>query len=242
MWAFNVVNKYNTNSNIGLVLLNFKTLKMNIQTKFRYAKQKIVNRFNTDYEKNLIQAQRYTDQLGLTPINFTYNPSFEQSTIVKKEVGEFLSQYFYTHKQLNLEHMAGRCMIRSREAQEVLKKHFNIDSIITNGWVCDFNYIDTFQESKSIIEKRLKREYLGTIGFHSWLTLPNYDVIDVTILPYIWFRDDKKSSTESRYKGTLWSQPLIERKPFLYKPVFLGYEYFEKVPMVAELHEVELLD
>ncbi len=210
--------------------------------KIELFKQSLINRINVNYRKNFIKAERFTRTLGIEPPNFIYDPSFERTEGEKQEVANALTYYFYEYRKLNLENMAGLCMVRSHEIQDFLRDQFSVNTVITNGNVYDYNYHNTFSESKSAIKKRLFEKQLTKIGFHTWLTLPNYEVIDVTIGPTMWAQYDQSLSTEEKYRSIVWTQPLTDRKPFIYKPQFLGYEYFKQIPIAAELRHIHLKD
>ena len=207
-----------------------------MNTRLKHIKQKIVNRFKTNYIRNFTDAQKYTSNLGLTIPKFNYDPEFELSDKDKKEIRGFFYHYFYERMSFNLEDLAFKCMRRSNEVKSLLKEVFNIDAVLTNGSVYQ-DYMNLFDEPKSKIEKRLHQECFETIDSHTWLTLPNYDVIDITIMPTVWVQYDRRSETEDNFKGLLWTNLQIDHKPFLYKPVFLGFEYFEKVKIKPKIHQ-----
>jgi hypothetical protein len=191
-----------------------------------------------DYEQNLENAFSFTAKLGLNTPNFTLCKEKMYSRMEQSEISDAVVSALY-YKNYDLSDVALQCFVWSHKLQLFLKEVYNIESLLTSGFLFQNGY-PVFSESKRNIKNRLSNQNICTpVKFHTWLTLDNLMVIDMTYLPSIWFRNLYKGAThmkEEDYQKILWHNPLVlEDRSFCFKPIFVGHEYFEKVHVVPEV-------
>lgn len=195
-----------------------------------------------DYSHNFKKALINTEKLGLNQIddfsriNSSYLPNYKQFII-----NEILNQV-YSVKMLQLEDLALKCNLVSKELQEYLKIQFDINSVITIGNV----YLDKLRknyEPLSVLKKRLNnKDFDKPFSAHVWLTLENLDIIDLTIAPSIWLEKIMSGIEPDRsdFERVLWiSTEKFSKKLYVYEPLLVGYEYFDKATLPIKLIEIQ---
>lgn len=194
-----------------------------------------------DYLENVENAFAFTEKLGLEVPNFNFDRNLVISNEEKQILINSIVDKIYNIDELNIEDVALKCYLMSKEIQSFLYDKFSINSLITNGYTYirlnkvyrKFNF-----ESKKSINKRLTdKNFNEPIKFHTWLTLINYDIIDVTFLPTFWaITDNSCFSSYEEVKKILWSSPSQNYSGISYKPIFVGYDYFNKVNINPKIH------
>jgi hypothetical protein len=188
-----------------------------------------------NYFNNFKESVEFTQEMGLALPLFEINPDVSYDV-------PFLSNYIlnelYTHSKFQIEDVAQKCFLLSKHLQSFLKLRCNIPSIITSGCLFE-NGFQVYGEEKEKIKARLNSK--GTfppVKFHTWLTLKNFDVVDITYQPTLWYYYKIKGQevNEEEFKKLIWFHSSKESGDSLcYKPMFLGYEYFEKVKIAYRL-------
>lgn len=212
-----------------------KTLKQ----KYNSLRKRIWNSKVYNYEYNFCKAISNTKKLGLKPIDDFENEEFRFSLEDREEIINIILHQVYSVEKLQIEDLALKCFLISNQLQIFLRKYFEIDSIITTGNIY-INKLQIHYEKYSMLKQRLNNpNFNEQIKFHTWLTLKNLDVIDLTLAPNIWF-DHKLSGTELKredYEKIAWVETKdTNRKGVIYEPKILGYEYLEKINKPIKLY------
>lgn len=189
-----------------------------------YIFKRIWNPNTYNYQSNIKKAFKNTEALGLKPCS-----SFEESSVVYDDgtrqviINEIIT-YFYNEKKYNVGDIALKCFWVSQELQAFLKNRFNIVSHITTGNVYGAKLRINY-ESLTDLKKRLTHSIQTPIKSHTWLTLENHTIIDLTIPAnmYLEFNDPN-----FLYKVG-WVTIPFDKNSFVYEPLIMGYEYFEKI-------------
>ncbi|MDP4208431.1 MAG: hypothetical protein Q8928_06415 [Bacteroidota bacterium] len=191
---------------------------------------------DTNYLNNFGEAIKFNQSLGLPIPNFTPKPGL---VFDKVAISNYVLHNLYLLSDLQLEDVAQKCFIYSKQLQDFLKERCNINSIITSGCLFE-NGFRLFGDEKGNIAERLKSDKVGPpVKFHTWLTLENYDVVDITYPASLWLdlkMHNCETSSDEDYKKLVWYSPLPANSEGLcYKPLFLGYDYFERVKIAFRL-------
>jgi len=191
---------------------------------------------DTNYLQNFNEAIKFNQSLGLPIPNYTPKPSI---VFDKAAISNYVLHNLYLLSNLQLEDVAQKCFIYSKQLQDFLKIRCNINSIITSGCLFE-NGFRLFGDEKENIADRLNSNQAGPpVKFHTWLTLENYDVVDITYPASLWLdlkMHNREITSDEDYKKLVWSHPIPRQTEGLcYKPIFLGYDYFEKVKIAFRL-------
>ena len=211
---------------------------MTLKHRYNRLVKRIWNPRIYDYTYNLRKAFINTSRLELQQsgnfdiIKFSYLPEYKKFII-----NEILNQ-IYSVKRLQLEDLALKCSIVSKELQEFLKIQFDINSVVTIGNVY-LNKLRYYHEPLSTLKERLtKNDFEKPFNAHVWLTLENGDIIDLTIGPSMWLEHKISGSEPDRnnFEKVYWiSTQKFDKKLFVYKPLLIGYDYFEKINLPVKL-------
>jgi len=185
-----------------------------------------------NYSYNFNKALKNTEKLGLAPISDFEINSIEFSFEKKQELINIILHQIYTVEKMNIEDLALKCFFISIQLQKFLKDNFKINSVLTTGNVY-VNKLQIHYEEYSFLKERLKsKQFNDPIKFHSWLTLENLDVIDITLAPNMWI-DSMISGTELRredYEKIAWVQTKeVNKNGAVYEPKIVGKEYIERI-------------
>jgi hypothetical protein len=204
----------------------------NIRQKYNSIMKRIWSHKVYDYSYNFNQALINTTKLGLAPISGFEINSIEFSSEKRQELINVILHKIYTIENMNIEDLALKCFFMSIQLQKFLKDNFEINSVLTTGNVY-VNKLQIHYEDYSVLKKRLKnKQFDDPIKFHSWLTLENLDVIDITFAPNVWI-DLVMSGAELRredYEKIAWIQTKeVDKSGAIYEPKILGKEYVERI-------------
>ena len=210
-----------------------------LKQKYNSFSKRIWNPKVYDYEYNFSKAISNTKNLGLKPINNFEIEKFSFSSEERQKIINIILHQIYSVDNLQIEDLALKCFLISNQLQAFLKKHFEIDSVITTGNIY-MNRLQIHYEKYSVLKQRLNNpNFKKQIKFHTWLTLKNLDIIDLTLAPNLWL-DFKMSGTELKredYEKITWIEAKnIDRKGAVYEPKIIGYEYIERINKPVKLY------
>jgi hypothetical protein len=197
--------------------------------------RKTITTEDKDYLKNFNEAIAFTKELSLPIPEIRQNQSIYYDKVL---LSDYILYELYTNSKFQLENVAQKCFFISKQLQDFFKIRCNIHSVITSGCLFE-NGFQIYGEEKQKIKERLDSNEIGPpVKFHTWLTLDNYDVVDITYPATIWF-DMKIHNCEvndSDFKKLVWYHPFSDSTENLcYKPLFIGNEYFERVKIAYRL-------
>lgn len=187
-----------------------------------------------DYNLHFNNAIENTKKLGLKLPNFTFNEEFssEENNTVREDIKQIIHESVYLYQQ---EVIALNCFYFAEEAKKSLKRELNIDSALTLGSYSD-NGTKVFYESFKKLKYRLEHKKYATkgINLHAWLTLPDYRVIDVTILSALKLFG---KFPETDYRNFYYLNALNQRRTggFSYHPMLIGNEYISRINLKPKL-------
>lgn len=192
-----------------------------------------MNGYFKDYKSTFNQAMIYSESQGLNDTHFVYNPSIAFNSRDKRQIAMSIVQFLYKEQCYTLESLVGLCMTMSREVQQMLKLRFGLESIVTTGTGYDSVVNQTiFDESRDKLEARMRKDYNEDFYAHAWLTLPNLDILDVTLLPSLWTVNNPGGANREQYQGLIWTSSSPDQgEQFSYKPLIIGYDYYQKIDL-----------
>ncbi len=168
--------------------------------------------------------------------DFTFNE--EQKAHI---INDILTQLYEVNKY-SIEDVALKCMFFSNELSKFLKDSYNLESYVTSGNVY-VNKLRINYESLGSVYKRLRdKNYFPSIKFHCWLTLQNYDIIDITIVPNLFIEDlGRRTIAPDAYQKVLWiNKGKFDKKGVVYKPTIIGYDYFNKIKLPLNIQFIAI--
>jgi hypothetical protein len=211
---------------------------MTLKQNYNLLVKRIWNPKIYDYEFNFRKAILNSHVLKLNDYSNFEVKNYQIASDEKQKIIDIILYHFYEKKNLEIEDLTLKCFWISNILRDFLKEAFGINSIITTGNVY-VNKLRVNYESYSSIRKRLLiADYIAPIKFHTWLTLDNLDVIDLTLAPNMWIDGIKNGSILNRkdYEKIVWnSTKKIDKKGIIYEPKIIGYEYFNKINVPISL-------
>lgn len=207
-------------------ILNFYILKRNW------------SRSNADYVHNFLKAVEFTKKLDL-PL-----PSFRQDenlSFSKEERGELCNQIldeFYFARRFQLEDMALNCWARSKDLQQYLLEQHDLPSTITNGNVFAGSRQLFYESTKSIKYRLVDKLPQSPPRFHTWLTLPNFSVIDITFAPTLWLEFNlagQRKPMNEHQRISWYDHWEVPREQLFYQPIFLGSDFFTRIKITPKV-------
>lgn len=194
---------------------------------------------NPEYLLQFEEAKKFTKEMGLECPEFILEPELDFTAEDRLLLINAILYEVYTRSKLRIEDVAMKCFWISRDLQSFLKARFDLNSVVTSGYVHS-NGLSFYRESKESIRERLNNpNHNSPIGFHTWLTLTNHLVLDLTMAPTLWIEQMSaglEASVEDHKKIAWFDYRVTDRKFIYYEPVFLGYEYFNKVTVTPRLN------
>ena len=112
----------------------------------------------------------------------------------------FAGRYAKPDNTVDLSQVKGRCLQFHVEMSNAMRQVFNLNSVLTIGYVTyhgqDFYKFDSISSKLT----RVQADGKHVIDIHVWLTLPSYEIIDFTLLAhmaYIHSSPEKKERLKS---------------------------------------------
>lgn len=200
-------------------------------------KRRITLRHHYDYRLSFNKAIENTRDFGLDVPTMSFDEGFSsrKNDTVRQEIKEII--YNNIH-QYPIELLAGNCFYFAEMAQVSLKRELNINSVFTLGSYSDKG-VRLFYESLSKLKYRIRDKGYSSAGIqlHAWLTLPDYGVIDVTIIPLLQLLG-VHSVTKDEYLYYLDTSKQKRSEGFSYHPILVGSEYLRSINLKPILHAV----
>ncbi len=197
--------------------------------------RKAIELRDTDYLVNFKESVEFTKDMGLALPQFEINPDVSYDVPL---LSNYILHELYSHSKLQIEDVVQKCFLLSKQLQNFLKLRCNIPSIITSGSLFE-NGFQVYGEEKDKIRERLNLNVISPpVKFHTWLTLDNFDVVDITYPATLWYYYKTKDCDvdENEFKKIIWFHPFKDScENLCYKPLFLGNEYFEKVKIAYRM-------
>lgn len=185
-------------------------------------KRKHISLKDYDYKRNIQNAINNNKKLGIDIPKFEFDERFN----IKPEIIDVLHDIIYQH---SWEEIAGNCFSFTTLANQGLKERLNIQSLVTLGSFSD-NGSKVCYESFRMLKFRLQNPNYKTKGIklHAWLTLPNYHIIDVSILSSLRLNN---LDPNIDYRRFYYLDTLNQKKGdfFCYHPMLLGMDYLNKI-------------
>lgn len=194
---------------------------------------------NLDYLTQFDDAIKFTEELGLQRPDFEFEPELDFTPRDRLHLINAILFEVYTKSKHRIEDVALKCFLMSKQLQSYLKSRFDLNSVVTSGYVYSTG-VPIYHESKESIKERLiNPSHNSPIRFHTWLTLTNHLVLDLTLAPTMWLEQRSagiEASVENAKKMAWFDYRVLERRFGYYEPIFLGYEYFTKITVNPGLH------
>lgn len=197
--------------------------------------RKRIKKSEYDYTTHFNNAIENTKELNLDVPDFKFDnqfKSFENET-ARNDIRNTIHNAVYKNQQ---ELLALNCFYFAERAQISLKRELNINSVLTLGSFSD-DGTKMFYESLKKLKYRLKHKEFVTngINLHAWLTLPDYRIIDVTILSALKLFG---KFPEIDYRNFYYLNSLNQNGNnggFSYHPIFIGNDYLKKINLKPKL-------
>jgi hypothetical protein len=187
-----------------------------------------VTKSDYDYERNLNKALSNTKSFGLSIENF------EIDLRVNVDIDSLLNVanetiYFRYPREL----IAGRCHQMSMELSKAIKTKFNINSVVTSGYlICNKggDISKVFYEPLYFLRNRIGRKTNREFPIHCWVTLPNMVIVDVTVLSTLQTIGSSSHQTLD-YRQSYFISGKIQssKSEFCYQPIMVGNEFIESL-------------
>jgi hypothetical protein len=193
-----------------------------------------------NYQKYLELAFTNTKKVGLEVPSFQFDEIFKVYTttldsgkyIVREDILKVIDKSVYAFP---MEVLAFNCFSATELAHRTLKKELNIDSLITLGSFSTKGR-KLFYESFQKLKYRINHKDYSTpaINLHAWLTLPDYSIIDLTLVSALKFL---KQLSEIPYNNIYFIDSKYQNKtsPYSYHPILVGFDYLNKIRLPAPL-------
>lgn len=182
------------------------------------------------YKKELVEAINRSKNSGLIVQEFIYdkNESLILSIENQIKLNELLHHYVYSK---NIEAIANQCFFWNFHLQQAIEELLRCDSILTVGYV-DFKNRSAFITSTEEILTWLNVKYdtLQHRNIHVWLTLPTFEIIDITLV-----------SSFLKINNEIFGEKIDFRNCFMFlpeenagsnipvhRPQFVGMDFFYK--------------
>jgi hypothetical protein len=186
---------------------------------------------NPEYLSQFDQAISFTREMGLNCPEFILEPELEFNQEDRECLINAILDEVYVKSKLRIEDVAMKCFWMSKDLKDFLKKRFDLNSVVTSGYLHSSG-LTIYHESKESIRERLTNpNHNSPIQFHTWVTLTNHLVLDLTLPPTMWFEGASKgirTNKENAKKMAWFDYRITDKKFAYYEPVFLGYDYFIK--------------
>ena len=146
----------------------------------------------------------------------------------------FFNLYGEPDNTIDLTKVTGQCINLHIEISKVIKQKLEINSILTIGYVNiagqDFYKFEKFDSNLF----RVQADKKEVVDIHAWLTLPSYEIIDLTFLAHISYVSSTPEKKEQLKKATsfpyyfgspdfLYSDELV-----IYHPKYVGEDILRK--------------
>jgi len=193
---------------------------------------------NSNYLTQFDEAIRFTKEMGLECPDFVLEPELDFTPEDRLLLVNAILYEVYTRSKLHIEDVALKCFLMSKELQTYLKTRFDLNSVVTSGYLYSTG-VPIYHESKESIRERLiNPNHDSPIRFHTWLTLTDHLVLDLTLAPTMYLEKVSagiEASAENAMKMAWFDYRVSDKKFGCYEPVFLGYEYFTKITVKPRL-------
>jgi hypothetical protein len=194
---------------------------------------------NAEYLFQFEQAQIFTKEMGLECPEFVLEPELDFTQRDREDLINAILYEVYTRSKLRVEDLASKCFWKSQELKSFLKERFDLNSVVTSGYLYSSGFT-VYHEAKESIRERLTNHCRSDeIKFHTWVTLTNHLVLDLTLPPTMWMEQMAvgiQAPKEDAKKMAWYDYRITPKKICYYEPVFLGYEYFTKINVKPRLH------
>lgn len=209
-----------------------------IRQKYNLLVKRIWNYKTYDYRYNFGKAIKNSQKIGLNDFDNFQIKEFQFTQEDKQNIINLILHQIYINQNYRIEDLALKCFIISNDLKDYLNENFGINSVITTGNVY-VNKLRMNYEPYSVLIKRLtSKNYNTPIKFHTWLTLENLDIIDLTFAPNLWIDAAMSGTNLNRkdYEKIVWNTTnKIDKNGIIYEPKIIGYEYFEKINIPLKL-------
>ena len=178
------------------------------------------------YSENLNAALNNTRSLGLSVPQFTVDFGFIPDLEVLYERAEDIV-YLEKHDPKNLDNPpAFNCLHYAQQVWTGLQKFYNRPLLLTSGYVLG-NGRKTFYEPLATLASRLEKPSDKRINLHVWVTLPDFTIVDPTLIFSLRFVGAANSqSAKDILIRNVREQHM--REEHCYQPVLVGREYWDK--------------
>lgn len=203
-----------------------------------YSRRK-TSKIEYDYPLKFNQAIENNKKLNLDIPDFELDNKFnsdDEDGQIKEIIKSTIHNNIFKYRQ---EELAFNCFPFAEKAQLALKQELNIDSILTLG-SCSESGTKFYYESLRKLKYRLNNKDFESTGInlHAWLTLPNYKIIDVTIISALKFCG-KHSNIDYRnfyYLNSLDQN--ADNTGYSYHPILVGNDYIKKINLKPKAHVI----
>lgn len=178
------------------------------------------------YLDNFDQAIQNTKDFGLPvpqfAIDFDFSPDLEQ---LHERVSETV--YVEEHSQESrIYPRASNCFWYARIVCASLEKFYKRPLMLTSGYLLGKNH-KIFHSLLAALEARLRDKKGGLVNLHAWVTLPDFTVVDATLIPALRAVGAEGSDSGKDIFIRSVREQRAEQK-FCYQPVLVGPAYWEE--------------
>lgn len=129
------------------------------------------------------------------------------------------------------EQLVGQCLQVHLAAKSVIEDWLSCPVFYTLGWVDDGSPKGIFRFDDDDIKNKLENgHHEPTINIHAWLTLPTYEVIDLTLTTTLCLLQGLKDGG-----GGVLAKKADDFKGFSYRPMLVGDEYLKRIGLIKDI-------
>jgi hypothetical protein len=178
------------------------------------------------YLDNFDHAIQNTKNFGLPTPQFATDVNFlPDLDLLYERVSETV--YIEEHSQeKRIYPRASNCIWYARIVCASLEKFYKRPMMLTSGYLLG-NKHKIFYSPLDALETRLRDKKAGLIHLHAWVTLPDFTVVDATLIPALHAIGAKDIGlTQDIFIRNVRAQSAEQE--FCYQPVLVGPSYWEK--------------
>ena len=190
-------------------------------------KEEIRNAINATLNENCLVPEE-AELLG------KYNP-YRSNNTYEALYSLFIKHFAEADETIDLSKVRGQCLNYHTQILDMMKKEFNVNAVLTIGYV---NFYEEdfwkFEKISPSLVRTLPNGKDRVIDIHVWLTLPSLEIIDLTFLAHIAYITSQPEKQLRLRKATDFpycfgtAEFLFNEEKIIYHPKYIGTDILLK--------------
>jgi hypothetical protein len=141
----------------------------------------------------------------------------------------FMTNFAEVDGTIDLSKVKGQCLNYHTAIADLMKKEFAVSPTLTIGYV---NFLGKdfykFEKMESSLVREIECSHLKVIDIHVWLTLPSFEIIDLTFLAHYAFLNSLPEKQQMLKKATDFpyffgsAEFLFTQENIIFHPKYVG--------------------